>query len=354
MGGSSNLVFKRKMSPFSGSFSVFVASILHTLFRFFSSIFVRFDEEQSSLVNESYSFIERAAMPQQVESEVPKSDDDSEYYDVEDEKETPEPSFVFKFEYQTKAILEAMEKVNAYGHSSIVNKENELLPEKLSSRRYAFQAEKHVSFFEEEPKVASFVVREASADNSNCGSMVIENDCVKQLVTEACVHEEEEQSKVASFVVKEESADNSNFASIVAEDEGVQNLITEECVRGKIHIPQDPEKKLVGEEFHLDTEEKSPEHDSVDEKVASHEDKFLHRKEYVVVESSSDYSSSLCSSPELSILGRFSGDGFLSETEFGERVEFGALEDIDLQSLDVGYEPDGFDEEDEDIMEQLE
>ncbi|XP_004304295.1 PREDICTED: uncharacterized protein LOC101314873 isoform X1 [Fragaria vesca subsp. vesca] len=355
MGGSSDFVFRRNMSPFSGSFSVFVSSLLHTLFRFFSSIFVRFDKEQSSLVNETCSFMEPAAMPQKAESDVSRSDDDSEYYDAEEEKETPEPSFVFKFEYQTKAVLEAMEKVNAYGHSSVVEKENEFLPEKFSSRRYEFQAEKHVSFYEEEAKVASFVVREASADDSNCGSMVIENEGVKELVTEECVQKEE--AKVASFVLKEESAENSNFGSIVTEDDVVEQLVAEECVRKEIHIPQDSEKKQVGEDSHTDKDEqlKSQEHD--EKNVASHEDKFLQEKEYVVVESASDSdsdSSSLCSSPEVSFMGQFSDDGFLLETEFGERVEFGALEDIDLQNIDVGYEPDEFDEEDEDVMEQLE
>ncbi|XP_062009927.1 uncharacterized protein LOC133726400 [Rosa rugosa] len=355
MGGSSDWIFKKEMSPLSGSFSVFVSSILHTLFRFFSSIFVRFEKEQSSLVNESCSSIEPAAMPQKVESEVSKSDDDSEYYDVEDEKETPEPSFVFKFEYQTKAVLEAMEKVNAYGHSSVgTNKESEFLPEKFSSRRYEFQAKKNVSFYEEEAKVASFVVREAPADDSSCGSMVIENEGVKQLVTEECVQEEE--AKVASFVVDEESADKSNFGSIVTGSESVKQLVTEDCVHEDIQNPQDSKKKQVGEDSHSDKEEqlKSQEHDFVDEKVASHEDKFLQEKDFVLVESASDSDSdSLCSSPELSFIGQFSGDGFLLERDFGERVEFGALEDIDLQNLDVGYEPDGFDEEDEDIMEQL-
>ncbi|KAK9925086.1 hypothetical protein M0R45_033427 [Rubus argutus] len=382
-------VFRRKMALFSGSFSIYVSSILLTLFRFFSSIFISFDKKETSLVNEACSSIEAAALPQKAESEISKSDDDSEYYDVDDDRQTPEPSFVFKFEYQTEALLKAMETVNAIGDSSAYNREYEFLPEKFSSRRYEFQAEKNVSFYEEESKVASFVVKEASGDDSNCGSIVTENDGVRQLVAEECVHGEEakvasfvvkeasgddsncgsivtenegvkqlvteecvhgEEAKVASFVVKEASGDDSNCGSIVTENEGVKQLVIEECVREEVQIPQDSEKKNVTEASQVDKEEQleNEENNLVDEKD----------EDFVGLESDTDSDSdsgSICSSPELSLMGQYSGDRFLLERDFGERGELGALEDIDLQNLDMGYEPDGFDEEeDEDIMEQLE
>ncbi|PQQ10072.1 uncharacterized protein Pyn_38620 [Prunus yedoensis var. nudiflora] len=306
------------MALFPASFTLSVSALLLTLFRFCSKIFLSFNKDESSLMNNSCcssplseesnqmvpSRIEPEAMPMKADSEIWESEDNSDFNDIDD-RETPEPKFVFKFEYQTKEILGRSNKGNANGDSAILdisspaeNEEYVFIPEKLSqfkeepqiksSSKYEFKAAETLSCFVEEAKVASFTVKEVHAGNS----IGVSNSL------EATIHEESPQDSADGESKEEES-----------------------------------EKKSVMEDPHSDEEQLgSQENDSAGEKVDSHEPCVFSARSQAVV------------SPSY---------GFLSETDFGEGDDLGALEGIDFENLDIGYEPDGFDEEDEDIMEQL-
>ncbi|CAB4275035.1 unnamed protein product [Prunus armeniaca] len=338
--GSAGWGFRRKMALFPASFTLSVSALLLTLFRFFSKIFLSFNKDESSLMNNSCcssplseesnqmvpSRIEPEAMPMKADSEIWESEDDSDFNDIDD-RETPEPKFVFKFEYQTKEILGRSNKGNANGDSPVLdiaspaeNEEYVFIPEKLSqfkeepqvksSSKYEFKAAETFSCFVEEAKVASFTVKEVHAGNS----IGVSNSL------EATVHEESPQ----------DSAD------------------------GESKEEEESEKKSVMEDPHSDEEQLgSQENDSAGEKVDSHEVNFLSEKHFVGSDSDTD---SIGSSHVFSARSQAVGSpsyGFLSETDFGEGDELGALEGIDFENLDIGYEPDGFDEEDEDIMEQV-
>ncbi|KAM1715923.1 hypothetical protein ACFX11_023938 [Malus domestica] len=128
-----------------------------------------------------------------------------------------------------------------------------------------------------------------------------------------------EEAKVATFTV-EEGGDHEQITQEFAGEEWEEDEESD-----KISLTEDP---------HLDEERVgSLESDSDCEKVDSHEVKFLSEKDFVA----SDYDCASTGSPNL---------GFLSVADSGERND-------QLENLDMGYESDCFDDEDEDIHEQI-
>ncbi|KAF2315149.1 hypothetical protein GH714_038265 [Hevea brasiliensis] len=106
-----------------------------------------------------------------------------------------------------------------------------------------------------------------------------------------------------------------------------------------------------------------------DQQVSSDDGQFLSEKDFIAPDSHSD-SDSITSSHE--IISRFvasTSDGFLSDIDFEDAFELDILgdigrekaelteedlemEDINLQHLNAGYEPDDFEDEDSDILEK--
>ncbi|XP_062006803.1 uncharacterized protein LOC133723943 [Rosa rugosa] len=265
------------------------------VFRFFSTLFV--EEEISPMRNSGFS----STVPERAESEIRKSyeeDDDSEFFDVGD-IEISEPNFVFKFEYQTGEILKTLEKADVIGDY------------------VAFQAQKNTS--------SSCFIEEAengSAQKSNCGSIEatdVDEGKSAQGFTEGF------DQLVRQVQVHEEKGTDQGFRDGAFEEEEVEkkSVIEEDSVSDDEEGSESQEEVDVNNEEMSHSEEES---DSTgDEKLAtSHEDELVSEENFVSSESDSDL---ICSS--------------LDDDEVG------ALEDIGL------HEPDGFDEEDDDIMEQV-
>ncbi|KAL6142946.1 hypothetical protein ACLB2K_061221 [Fragaria x ananassa] len=166
------------------------------VFRSFSTLFI--EEEISPMRNSGFSTTVSCRNSYVEEEE----DDDSEFFDA-NEEECPEPTFVFKFEYQTREILKTLEKVDEIGDY------------------VAFQAGKNsTSCFIKESQ-------NGSAQNSSCDSIeanvhVEEGD---QGFGDGAFEEEEVEKRIVieeNFVSDdEEEADVNNevkFGSVVKED----------------------------------------------------------------------------------------------------------------------------------------
>ncbi|XP_068335258.1 uncharacterized protein [Pyrus communis] len=314
--GASGGEFYSKMAPFPRLFTLSVSSLLLALLRFFSKFFLRVsfgngersgmnnscrspnplseetnqmvsnnnlvetealpgkvDSCSASLVSEetnqmvSNNPVEPEALPERADSEISESDGDSELGDV-DGAEASKPSFVFKFEYQTREILSRSNTEYEFlaDEFNLFKEEGpEFTSSSSSSRKYEFKAGENVSCFVEEAKVATFTV-EGGGDHEEIAHEFSGGEC----------KEDEESDKKSAM----------------------------EDARS--------DEELMG----------SLESDSDREEVDSHEVNFLSEKDF--------------GSPSL---------GFLSAEDFGERDE--------LPNFDMGYESDCFDEEDEDINEQI-
>nr|XP_011468371.1 PREDICTED: uncharacterized protein LOC105352578 [Fragaria vesca subsp. vesca] len=165
------------------------------VFSFFSTLLIV--EEISPMRNSGFS----TTVPCRNSYEE-EEHDDSEFFDA-NEEECPEPTFVFKFEYQTREILKTREKVDEIGDY------------------VAFQAgKKSTSCFIEESQ-------NGSAQNSHCYSIEA-NDHVEegdQGFGDGAFEEEEVEKRIVieenSVSDDEEEADVNNevkFGSVVKED----------------------------------------------------------------------------------------------------------------------------------------
>ncbi|TQD97371.1 hypothetical protein C1H46_016950 [Malus baccata] len=151
MASAAAWVFQTKMA-------LFISSLLLTLFRFFSKIFlVSFRHDKSSPMNNSCC---SSPPPSGEINEISKIDgDDSKFDDVGD-GDASKPNFVFKFEFQTKELLSRINEGNNANGDSALLEEYEFLAEKFNQMKAA----KNVSCFMEEAKAASFNVEEAPQD----------------------------------------------------------------------------------------------------------------------------------------------------------------------------------------------
>ncbi|XP_031254047.1 uncharacterized protein LOC116112020 [Pistacia vera] len=303
----------QKLFLFNGFFWVSVSSLFLTVFALFYKFYFRGERVASSEEKTSNCLAVSLHESNQVDSSLLKSEseieetksDSIEFKDVEnDEEETPNYFLNFKFQ----SLEEFCES----------NKENWDLVPSTSTSKYEFKSENYLSGFIEEPKDASFTIKELYADSMTVPSgnqeiisdnFLSESDFMDQNLGEETVHEEGE----------------------VAEKLEVATLIDEE------------KQKPNNEDGSGDVE-------------------FLSEKDLVVSDSDAD---SMTSSNGLSVVSQFIGstsDGFLSDKNFEEEFEFSIirgierdLEDLHLQKFkdDAADDADDEDDEDSDIMEEL-
>lgn len=284
-------------------------------------------------------------------------------------EETSSSDFVFKFQFPTYEEFSKSHKrnedfgildttsptsngecesfsVNKFSHS---NDEPEVTS---CGKKYEVVSGQSLSCFMEEAKVESFSVEELFSD-PNCGSssekevshygFLSEKDFVKESseVEAVC---EIAPSDSAHRECKEEDAETEKLT--LTEDSYAEK---DQLERGKNDFPGEQD-------------------------VCDGEDKFLTERNFT--ESDSDSDSSITSSREFSVISQFIGstsDGFLSDTDFEginglrtalrkfdgrnlepekEDLEDFDLDETDLQDLSTEM-PEDFDEEDEDIMEEV-
>ncbi|GLT54880.1 hypothetical protein SLA2020_280420 [Shorea laevis] len=140
-------------------------------------------------------------------------------------------------------------------------------------------------------------------------------------------------------------------SEILGQQNSVEKAVHEE-VSETAEVPEKTEAKasaqLEKSENHLPGEENG-----------AFERKFLSEKDFIASDSDSG---SIISSSDMSQLVASTSDGFLSDKDFEGAKDWGNvelteedldLEDMDSENLSIGYEPEDFDGEDNDILEQL-
>ncbi|KAF2299208.1 hypothetical protein GH714_030968 [Hevea brasiliensis] len=223
----------------------------------------------------------------------------------------------------------------------INKKENADLEEEETPKfffKFQFQ-----SYREDYEPVVSGFVSSSSTNKEIIEKTILPSEKFEEQKSEAeSIHEERKESSVDS-----------------ARKEGLtQKLEAEAYVEGSIS----------GKGIAVDVEK---EHNAWSDQHVSRDDgRFLSERDFIDPDSHSD-SDSITSSHE--IINRFvasTSESFLSDIDFedafeldilgdieGEKAELAEedleLEDINLQNLSAGYEPDGFEDEDSDILEEL-
>ncbi|KAG5008089.1 hypothetical protein JHK85_026631 [Glycine max] len=223
-----------------------------------------------------------------------------------EEEETTK--LVFKFEYQKWNCNYDEELKEGYGESRDFVKGGDAVS--ASTNKYEFMSGTSFSHFLDEPEAENFTVKEF---------FVHSND-----------------------VIQLENHVSNDFGFL-------SNKKPENCERGVISA----NLKNFTENAHKDVSEKFKAEELIEQPVEPVVCNFLSDDDFICSSSDSD---SISSSLE---------EGFLSDTDFGTTTEYDTLgrnaaeEDLDFgdeksyENLDVGYEPDDFTEEDEDIMDEF-
>lgn len=218
-------------------------------------------------------------------------------HDGLNEIESETPKFEFKFRFPTYEEITRCKKGNGDSVSS------DSTAPSSSTNKYEFLSGKTFSHFLEEPEAVSFTVKEFYA----------EGDSGQQNSVEKAVHEE-----VSETAEVPEKIDAKASAQL-----------------------EKSENDLPGDEN------------------GAFERKFLSEKDFIASDSDSG---SIISSSDMSQLVASTSDGFLSDKDFEGAKDWGNvelteedldLEDMDSENLSIGYEPEDFDGEDNDILEQL-
>ncbi|KAL2570667.1 hypothetical protein GLYMA_18G259000v4 [Glycine max] len=225
-----------------------------------------------------------------------------------EEEETPK--LVFKFEYQKWNCNYDEEFKGGNGESGDFVKGGDAVS--ASTNKYEFMSGTSFSHFLDEPEAENFTFKEC---------FVHSNDALEL----------------------ENHVDN-DFGFLSR-----KKFIPENCDRG-----------IMSENLNSFTE--SP-HKEVSEKFKAEEP--MGQSVEPVVRNFLSGDDFICSSSDSDSVVSSLGEGFLSDTDFGTTTEFDTLgsnateEDLDFgdeknyEDLDVGYDPDDFTEEDEDIMDEL-
>ncbi|KAI4352578.1 hypothetical protein L6164_006816 [Bauhinia variegata] len=237
-------------------------------------------------------------------SETVKEDEN--FGTEEDEEESPK--LVFKFEYQTWNLSEELNESNSERYD-FVNPETAV----SSISRYEFVSGKSFSHFLEEPEVPNFTVKEVYINSSD---EPLENKDVND----------------SGFSAKRD------FKAA--------------------EIPENPKEKVndsmaSAEKPCCENDGRENSNDTMKDKEASAADDFLSEDDFMGLDSESD-STNLDSLFE-SQLNCSTSDGFmfLSDTDFGTSFDGENAVDLEFEKLDVGYEAEDFDEdEDRDVMEE--
>ncbi|KAJ9147628.1 hypothetical protein P3X46_029765 [Hevea brasiliensis] len=347
--GSVSGFLHQKLILFADSFWVSVSALFLTLFGFFHRTIFRVKRNFSSQINNS-NCLELSSNCVEQETRAKKPELNSNCVEQESEAEEPEvgiaefrstkenadfeeeetTKFFFKFQFQT--YREDCEQVFSDFVSS------------RSANKYEFSFGKDPSLYLDKPEAFSLEVKKLYADSNDgsIGNREIAED--KILPVENFVERKAVQS------TQEERAENS--ADGACKEEVTES---ETCVEGFISgkgIAADAENNVRS-----------------DQQVSSDDGQFLSEKDFIAPDSHSD-SDSITSSHE--IISRFvasTSDGFLSDIDFEDAFELDILgdigrekaelteedlemEDINLQHLNAGYEPDDFEDEDSDILEK--
>ncbi|WVZ05240.1 hypothetical protein V8G54_018586 [Vigna mungo] len=331
------------MDPFAEYFLKFLSWLLNALFWVFTKVFMRLccsdssramkplyssqfscdNEQAESIHSESENFeymadaLSRENDPnysdgcqggtKSIEKRCSETLRGSENLGSEEDETT---KLVFKFEYQKWNYNYDEEFRGGYDESSDFVKGGDAVSASTTNK-YEFMSGKSFSHFLDEPQAGNFTVKEC---------FVHSNEAFKL----------ENQVKY-------------DFGLLLR-----KNFMPENCEEGvsEENLDNFTEKKLKAEE-------------SIEHPVEPIVRNFLSEDESICSSSNSDY-----------IISSL-GEGFLSDTDFGNTLEFETLEsnaeenavltedDMDLgdekryENLDVGYEPDDFTEEDEDVMDEL-
>ncbi|KAF3444788.1 hypothetical protein FNV43_RR14481 [Rhamnella rubrinervis] len=375
---SVNGFFHSRMALFSCSFWVSFSFFL-TLFKVLYKVFFRYIyDDGSKLKNSSCSNILSRESNQidssPIESEGPPKEPSSEIFSTEasenngfNGKEKSSSDFVFKFQFPTYEEFSKSHKRNEdfgiLGTASptsngecgflSVNKFSHLNDEPevtVCGNKYEFVSGQSVSCFMEEAKVGSFSVEELFSD-PNCGCSSEKEVAHYGFLSEKDFVKESAEVEAVCEIAPSNSADRE-----CREEEAEKLMLTEDSYAGKDQLERG-ENDFPGKQD-----------------VCDGKDKFLTERNFT--ESDSDSDSSITSSREFSVIGQFVGstsDGFLSDTDFeginelrtalrkfgGRKLETETedLEDFDLDETDLQdlstEKPEDFDEEDEDIMEEV-
>ncbi|KAL2329987.1 hypothetical protein Fmac_017568 [Flemingia macrophylla] len=315
------------MGFFEGYCWIFLSKLLNALFWVFTKVFMRFyssvsseemkplcssrvsrDNKQDEAIScESENFrtlvdtishgsdkIDSNGCQQEAES-VEKCCSETVLHDggLEEEETT---KLVFKFEYQNWSCNYNEEFKGGNGESSGFVKGGDDVS--ASTKKYEFISDKSFSQFLDEPKAENFNVRECFVHSNDAN--LLENH--------------------------------------LGHDFGF--------LSSKKFMPESCEGRVSAENLETFTEKKLKAEKSINQPVEPVVRNFLLEDDFI------------CSSSDSDSIGT-SGEGFLSDSDFGTTIEIDTLranaEDFNFldENLDVGYEPDDFAEEDEDIKDEL-
>lgn len=355
--GSTKGVFYLKMVLFAGFFLASVSRLWLTLFGFVNRVFLRYNKNENIFQEKNqicFNPIEVAysenfkrgdteyagfgrgksdcsSIGSQENNETdsnhtePEAEFKVEYsenfgrmegrHDEFDEIESETPKFEFKFRFPTYEEISRSNKGNGGDSFSLDN-----TSPSTSTNKYEFLSGKSFSHFLEETEASSFTVKEfyAISDDTLIGnnathgrSFLSEGDSlsIQQNSVEEAVHDEiSENSEESEWLEATTSSKDAHY-----------------------------EKEQLGE---------SQNNSSGEENVSGEHD-FLSEKDFMASDFDLD---SIVSSSVMDQLVDLSSDGFLSEKDFEGTSDGGNVEDLDLNS---GYEPEDFDGEDSDILEEL-
>lgn len=235
-------------------------------------------------------------------------------HDEFDEIESETPKFEFKFRFPTYEEISRSNKGNGGKSFSLDN-----TSPSTSTNKYEFLSGKSFSHFLEETEALSFTVKEfyAISDNTLIGNNATHG---RSFLSEGDSHSIQQNS--VEEAVHDEVSENSESVRIEATTSSKD---------------AHSEKEQLGES----------ENDSSGEENVSGEHDFLSEKDLMASDFDLD---SIVSSSVMDQLVDLSSDGFLSEKDFEGTSDGGNVEDLDLNS---GYEPEDFDGEDSDILDEL-
>ncbi|EEF28325.1 uncharacterized protein LOC8278104 isoform X1 [Ricinus communis] len=316
--GSVNVFLRKKLVFCVDSFWVSVSTLFLALFHFLSGAICRVKDDDFSQRNDLSCTEQEANV---TEFEDTKENDVLAKEEEEEEEETPQ--FFFKFQYQT------------YGENHKPFVSNSVST--ATTNKYAVLSSKGSSLYLEKPEVYSLTVKELYADSVANNKEVIDDRILPEEKAETEFIYEESKEEVTEKLEAETSVEGSNLGNGMAINEEKNNAWS-------------------------------------DHQVSRDDDKFLSEKDFVAPYDTDSDSDSITSSHE--VINRFVPsirEGFLSDKNFEDAFEFVTLkgterelaeelteeeemelDDIyNLQNCSSGYDPDDFDEEDSDILEEL-
>ncbi|KAJ7970983.1 Ribosomal protein L34Ae [Quillaja saponaria] len=338
----------RKVAPFYGYFWASVSTLLLSLFGFVSKFFKRYNNyaQPNNSVCSNYSSIKDgnfngfegcSSNPRhghQLEPEPEQVDcsgtvNNTRNVDFEEEEEE-KPKFVFKFKFQTYEDF-------CRSYSQNCNSFDSAAISASAASKYEFMSGKNSSHFLEEPEVTNFTVKKLHFEPNKglSGNKAIQDS--------GFLSEEVMEQKFQGEFVRAEIPDNPTIS--------------------KEEFPENLEPVPSTEEPHSVKEEREKSCKILPQEEHSGAYKFLTEYDFIGLDSESDSTSSTLESSSISQFLGSSTDGFLSDKDFECTVEFNSLrengvesldfEEMHLENLDFGYEPDDFNVEDSDIIEEI-